>query len=74
MSINGIAAGMRTSGLIQGIDGIEPTMNSESFRVPTDDTIEKIVSRLAVVLQLQSQLRPMVAIDQDNLETDRRGD
>lgn len=44
-------------------------MDSESPRPTNVDTIEKIVSRLAVELQLQSLLRPMVAVAQDPLET-----
>lgn len=45
-------------------------MDSESSRVLTADTIEKIVNRLAIALQLQSPLRPLADVTQDPLETD----
>ncbi len=42
-------------------------MTSESFRLLADDTIENIVSRLAIQLQLQSELRPLIEITRDYL-------
>ncbi len=52
---------------MQGNDEIQLTIKSESSGLLADDTVEKIVSRLAIELQLQSELRPIVAIAQDNL-------
>lgn len=45
-------------------------MDSESSQAPTADTIEKIVGRLAVELQLQARLRPLTDVAQGTLETD----